>query len=111
MPPKERVFDSMEELIYQFKVVTDMRVPEGEVYSAVEAAKGELGFYIVSRGANKPHRCHVRSPSFINLQSLAGLAKGRYVSDLVAIIGSLDFVMGEVDRGCSARNASSPGTS
>jgi NADH-quinone oxidoreductase subunit D len=98
MPPKERVFDSMEELIYQFKVVTDMKVPAGEVYSAVEGTKGELGFYIVSRGENKPHRLHVRSPSFINLQALPELAQGRYVSDLVAIIGSLDFVMGEVDR-------------
>jgi NADH-quinone oxidoreductase subunit D len=98
MPPKERVLDSMEELIYQFKVVTDMRVPAGEVYSALEAAKGELGFYVVSRGDSKAHRLHVRSPSFINLQALAPLARGRYVSDLVAIIGSLDFVMGEVDR-------------
>jgi NADH-quinone oxidoreductase subunit D len=98
MPPKERVFDSMEELIFQFKVVTDMKVPRGETYFALEAAKGELGFYLVSRGENKPHRCHIRSPSFINLQALPFLAKGRYVSDLVAIIGSLDFVMGEVDR-------------
>ena len=98
MPPKERVFDSMEELIFQFKVVTDMKVPRGEAYSAVEASKGELGFYLVSRGENKPHRCHIRSPSFINLQALPPLAKGRYMSDLVAIIGSLDFVMGECDR-------------
>jgi NADH-quinone oxidoreductase subunit D len=88
----------MEELIYQFKVVTDMRVPRGETYRAIEGSKGELGFYIVSRGDSKPHRCHVRSPSFIHLQALPQLAKGRYISDLVAIIGSLDFVMGECDR-------------
>ncbi|MBI3820499.1 MAG: NADH-quinone oxidoreductase subunit D [Planctomycetes bacterium] len=98
LPARGRVLDSMEELIYQFKVVTDMRLPEGEVYAAIEAAKGELGFYIVSKGERTAHRCGIRSPSFINLQALRPLARGRLLSDLVAIIGSLDFVMGECDR-------------
>jgi NADH-quinone oxidoreductase subunit D len=98
MPPKEKVFSSMEELIYQFKVVTEMRVPRGEVYAAVEASKGELGFYIVGDDGPHPHRVHVRSPSFTNLQAIPPLARGTYISNLVAIIGSLDFVMGECDR-------------
>ncbi|MFQ5506991.1 MAG: NADH dehydrogenase (quinone) subunit D [Planctomycetota bacterium] len=98
LPPKEKVFSSMEELIYQFKVVTDMNVPRGEVYSAVEAAKGELGFYIVGKDGPLAHRLHIRAPSFVNLQAIPALARGCYVSDLVAIIGSLDFVMGECDR-------------
>lgn len=97
-PPRGRVLDSMEELIYQFKVVTDMRLPVGEVYHATEVAKGELGFFIVSKGGRTAHRCGVRSPSFINLQALRPLSRGRLLSDLVAIIGSLDFVMGECDR-------------
>ncbi|HET6202231.1 MAG TPA: NADH dehydrogenase (quinone) subunit D [Planctomycetota bacterium] len=98
LPPKVRALTSMEELIHQFKVVTDLRVPRGEVYRAVEAPKGELGFYLVSKGEIAPHRCHIRSPSFINLQALAPMAVGRRLSDLVAITSSLDFVMGEVDR-------------
>lgn len=98
LPPRGRVLDSMEELIYQFKIVTDMRLPVGEVYHAIEASKGELGFYVVSKGERTPHRIGIRSPSFINLQALRPLARGRLLSDLVAIIGSLDFVMGEVDR-------------
>lgn len=98
LPARGRVLDSMEELIYQFKIVTDMRLPVGEVYAATEAAKGELGFFIVSKGERTAHRCGIRSPSFINLQALRPMARGRLLSDLVAIIGSLDFVMGECDR-------------
>lgn len=98
LPPRGRVLDSMEELIYQFKIVTDMRLPVGEVYVATEAAKGELGFFIVSKGERAAHRCGIRSPSFINLQALRPMSRGRLLSDLVAIIGSLDFVMGECDR-------------
>lgn len=98
LPPKEKVFSSMEELIYQFEVVANMKVPRGEVYSAVEATKGELGFYLVSDDGPRAHRLHVRSPSLLNIQALKTLARGRYISDLVAIIGSLDFVMGECDR-------------
>jgi len=98
LPPKEKVFSSMEELIYQFKVVTEMAVPRGEVYHAVEAAKGELGFYLVGDNGPLAHRLHIRSPSFINIQAIPLLAPGGFISDLVAIIGSLDFVMGECDR-------------
>ena len=75
-----------------------MAVPRGEVYSAIEASKGELGFYIVGDNGPLAHRCHIRSPSFTNIQALKLLGRGCYISDLVAIIGSLDFVMGEVDR-------------
>ena len=98
LPPKDRVYSSMEELIYQFKIVTDMRVPKGEVYRAIEAAKGELGFYLVSDGGTSPYRAHVRSPSFVNMMALEPLCVGRPVADVVAIIGSVDFVMGECDR-------------
>ncbi len=98
LPPKEKAFTSMEELIHQFEVVAEMKVPRGEVYAAVEAAKGELGFYLVADDGPRPHRLHIRSPSFINLQALPKLSRGRYISDMVAIIGSLDFVMGECDR-------------
>ncbi|MEZ5988506.1 MAG: NADH dehydrogenase (quinone) subunit D [Planctomycetota bacterium] len=98
LPPKEKVFSSMEELIYQFKVVTEMRVPRGEVYQAVEGSKGELGFYLCGDDGPHAHRLHVRAPSFHNIQAIPWLARGCYVADLVAIIGSLDFVMGECDR-------------
>ena len=98
LPPKGRVYENMEELIHQFKIVTDLRVPAGEVYLGTEAPKGELGFYIVSRGGTSPYRLRIRSPSFTNLQALPGMAKGRLLADMTAIIGSLDFVMGEVDR-------------
>jgi len=98
LPPKDRIHTSMEELIHQFKVVTAMALPAGEVYSAVESSKGEFGFYLVSDGGDKPVRCFARSPSLLAIQALPALAKGRLLSDMVAIIGSLDFVMGECDR-------------
>ena len=98
LPPKARVHDSMEELIHQFKVVTDMRLPAGEAYVAIESSKGELGFFLASDGTSDPLRCHVRAPGLMNVQSIPLLAEGRLLSDMVAIIGSLDFVMGEVDR-------------
>ncbi len=98
LPPKATVHSSMEELIHQFKIVTDMRLPKGTAYSAVESSKGELGFFIASDGTAKPLRCHVRSPSLLNVQAIPRVAQGRLFSDMVAIIGSLDFVMGEVDR-------------
>ena len=88
----------MEELICQFKVVTDMRLPKGQAYHAVESSKGELGFYVVSDGSSKPQRCHIRAPGLMNIQVIPLLAEGRLLSDIVAVIGSLDFVMGEVDR-------------
>jgi len=98
LPPKGAVMRSMEELIFQFKVVTDLRLPEGEAYHAVESSKGELGFYVRSDGTARPLRCHIRAPGLMNVQAIPLLAKGRLLSDMVAIIGSLDFVMGEVDR-------------
>ena len=98
LPPRESVGTSMEELIHQFKIVTDLALPEGEAYAAVESSKGELGFYIVSDGTSEPQRCHVRAPSLMNVQAIPLLAEDGLISDLVTVIGSLDFVMGEVDR-------------
>ncbi len=99
LPPKEKVLTKMEELIHQFMIVTEgFPAPKGEVYQAIEAPKGELGFYVVSEGGASPHRLKIRSPSFVNLQALARIAQGALISDVVAIIASLDPVMGEVDR-------------
>lgn len=98
LPPKDLVHSSMEELIFQFKVVTDMRLPRGEAYHGVESSKGELGFLVASDGSSKPLRCHIRAPGLMNIQALPMLAKGRLFSDMVSLIGSMDFVMGEVDR-------------
>ncbi len=98
LPPKDKVMTSMEELIFQFKIVTDLRLPSGEAYLGIESSKGELGFFVVSDGTSRPVRCHIRSPSLMNVQAIPLLAQGRLLSDIVAVIGSLDFVMGEVDR-------------
>jgi NADH-quinone oxidoreductase subunit D len=99
LPKKERVLTRMEELIQQFILVTQgFPAPIGEVYHAIEAPKGELGFYIRSEGGKGPYRLHIRSPSFISLQAIEKMAVGGLVSDLVAVIASLDPVMGEVDR-------------
>lgn len=98
LPPKDRVYSSMEELIYQFKIVTDMRPPKGEVYQAIEGAKGELGIYLVSDGSKKPYRARVRAPSYVNIMAIKPLCLNRPIADVVAIIGSIDFVMGECDR-------------
>jgi NADH-quinone oxidoreductase subunit D len=90
---------SMEALIHHFKLATEgYRVPAGEVYFAVESPRGELGFYIIADGSSHPYRAHVRAPSFANLQVLPVIAEGSLVADVVATIGSLDPVMGEVDR-------------
>src|SRR6267142_1856223 len=99
LPKKERVLTSMEELIEQFMLVTEgIKGPVGEVYHAIEAPKGELGFYIRSEGDKSPYRLHIRSPSFINLQAIETMAVGGLLSDLIAVVASLDPVMGEVDR-------------
>jgi NADH-quinone oxidoreductase subunit D len=98
LPPKDKVHTSMEELIFQFKIVTDLRLPAGRCYHGIESSKGELGFLVVSDGTSKPVRCHIRSPGLMNVQAIPPLAEGRLFSDMVALIGSLDFVMGEVDR-------------
>ena len=89
----------MESLIHHFKLFTEgFKVPEGETYVAVESPRGELGVYMVSDGSSKPFRMHVRGPSFVNLQSLPLLLRGGMMSDAVAVISSVDPVMGEVDR-------------
>jgi len=99
LPPKDRVLTRMEELIHHFMNVTQgVNAPPGEVYFAHENPKGELGFYIYSKGGGTPHRLKIRSPSFVNLSILSQLLPGHMVSDVVAILGSLDFVMGECDR-------------
>lgn len=99
LPSKQRVYTKMEELIHDFVIVNfGIDPPVGEVYHAVEAPKGELGFYIYSHGEGYPWRLKIRSPSFVNLQSLPVMLKGVMISDIVAIIGSLDPVMGEADK-------------
>jgi NADH-quinone oxidoreductase subunit D len=99
LPPKNKVLSSMEELIHQFMLVTQgMNVPPGEIYFGHENPKGELGFYIHSRGGGTPYRMKIRSPSFVNLSILSELLPGHMMSDTVVILGSLDFVMGECDR-------------
>jgi len=99
LPPKDKVLTSMEELIHQFILVTQgMNVPPGEVYFGHENPKGELGFYINSKGGGTPFRLKIRSPSFCNLSILSHLLPGHMMSDITAILGSLDFVMGECDR-------------
>lgn len=98
-PPKETIALSMEALIHHFKIFTEgFRVPPGDVYQAVEGPRGELGYYVVSDGGNRPYRVRTRPPSLYNLQALKGLAAGNLIADLVVIIGSLDPVFGEVDR-------------
>ena len=98
-PPRSELATSMEALIHHFKLATEgYRVPAGEVYCAVESPRGELAFYIIADGSSHPYRAHVRAPSFANLQVLPVLAEGSLVADVVATIGSLDPVMGEVDR-------------
>jgi len=98
-PPREELDTSMESLIHHFKLYTEgYHPPVGEAYAAVEGPKGELGFYVVSNGSNMPYRWHERPPSLMNLKSLEILAEGRLIADLIAIIGSIDIVLGEIDR-------------
>ncbi|HZY98937.1 MAG TPA: NADH dehydrogenase (quinone) subunit D [Candidatus Baltobacteraceae bacterium] len=98
-PPKETIALSMEALIHHFKIISEgFRVPPGDVYQAVEGPRGELGYYIVSNGENRPYRVRTRPPSLYNLQALKGIAPGNLIADLVVMIGSLDPVFGEVDR-------------
>lgn len=98
-PPRPRIDESMEALIHHFKLFTEgFRVPAGETYAAVESPRGEIGCYLVSDGGPKPVRMHVRGPSFYNLQALAPMAVGGMVADGVAVISSVDPIMGEVDR-------------
>ena len=99
LPEKEAVLTKMEELIHHFINVTEgVNAPPGEIYFSAENPKGELGFYIVSKGGGTPHRLKIRAPSFVNLQALPIMAKGHMMSDMVTILASVDFVMGECDR-------------
>src|SRR3982751_6082292 len=99
LPPREELHTSMESLIHHFKIVTEgYRVPEGEVYSAIESPRGEFGCYVVSDGGPKPWRVKFRAPSFVALEATATCMTDALVADLIAIVGSLDTVMGEVDR-------------
>ncbi len=99
LPERESMKTSIEALIYHFKIVTEgFHPPVGEVYQAIESPRGELGIYMVSDGSPKPFRCHVRAPSFANLQALAKMIEGRLIADVVACIGSIDVVLGEIDR-------------
>lgn len=99
LPAKKRVMTSMEELIHQFMIVTEgVNAPPGEIYFGAENPKGELGFYINSRGGGTPYRLKIRAPSFVNLSILPRLLPGHMISDVVTMLGSIDFVMGECDR-------------
>ena len=99
LPAKAKVLTKMEELIHQFILVTEgIQAPPGEVYFGAENPKGELGFYIQSKGGGVPYRLKIRAPSFVNLSILPKILPGHMMSDVVAILGSLDFVMGECDR-------------
>jgi NADH-quinone oxidoreductase subunit D len=98
-PSREAMKSNMEELIHHFKLFTEgMHVPEGEVYSAVEHSKGEFGVYLVSDGANKPYRLKLRAPGFSHLAGLDEMSRGHMIADVVAIIGTLDIVFGDIDR-------------
>jgi NADH-quinone oxidoreductase subunit D len=98
-PPKETIAISMEALIHHFKIVSEgFRVPPGDVYQAIEGPRGELAYYLVSNGDNRPYRVRTRPPSMYNLQTLKKMAEGNLIADIVVMIGSLDPVFGEVDR-------------
>jgi len=99
LPDREKMKTQMESLIYHFKIITEgFAVPAGEVYQAVESPRGEMGYYIVSDGTAKPYRVHMRSACFANLQTLAKMCEGHLIADVVAAIGSIDIVLGEIDR-------------
>jgi NADH dehydrogenase I D subunit len=100
LPPKDNVLKSMESMIHHFILITKgpMAAPEGEIYSAVEAPKGELGFYLASDGTGKPYRMRVRSPSFVHASVIPRLCEGALIADVIANIGTVDIVLGECDR-------------
>jgi NADH-quinone oxidoreductase subunit D len=99
LPDREQMKTGMESLIHHFKIVTEgFAVPAGEVYQGIECGHGQVGYYVVSDGTAKPYRVHMRYPSFATLQALETMCKGRLIADLVAVIGSIDIVLGEIDR-------------
>jgi len=99
LPDREKMKTEMEALIYHFKIITEgFAVPEGEVYQAVESPRGEMGYYVVSDGGPKPYRVHMRSACLANMQTLPKMCEGRLLADVVAAIGRIDIVLGEIDR-------------
>jgi NADH-quinone oxidoreductase subunit D len=99
LPDREKMKTQMESLIHHFKIVTEgFSVPAGEVYQGIESSRGQMGYYVVSDGTAKPWRVHMRNPSFASLQALETMCRGRSISDVVAVIGSIDVVLGEIDR-------------
>ena len=99
LPPRHELATSMEALIHHFKLVTEgFRVPPGEVYSAVESPRGELGCFVVADGSAKPARVHMRDPSFVNLQALKHMGEGSLIADFIACIAMLDPILGGIDR-------------
>jgi NADH-quinone oxidoreductase subunit D len=99
LPDREKMKTQMEALIHHFKIVTEgFAVPAGEVYQAIESPRGQMGYYVVSDGTAKPYRVHMRNPSFATLQALETMCQGRMLADVVAVIGSIDIVLGEIDR-------------
>ena len=98
-PDREKMKTEMEALIYHFKIVYEgFKVPAGEVYQAIESPRGELGYYVVSDGSAKPYRVHIHGPSFGNLQATSRMIEGKLIADVIASLGSMDFVLGDVDR-------------
>ena len=98
-PKRDDLKNSMEALIHHFKLFSEgFRVPKGEIYTCVEAPKGEFGVYLISDGSNKPYKCKIRAPGFSHLQAMDYLLKGHMLADVPAVLGSLDIVFGEVDR-------------
>ncbi len=99
LPPKQDVVNTIEGLIHHFKIISEGYKPEpGEIYQGIEAPKGELGYYLISDGSSHPYRMKIRPPSFVNLQALPLMVEGRLLADVVAVIGTLDIVLGEIDR-------------
>ncbi len=99
LPDREKMKTEMEAMIHHFKIVTEgFFVPPGEVYQGIESPRGEMGYYVVSDGTAKPYRVHMRNPTFASLQAIETMCKGRLIADLVAVIGSIDIVLGEIDR-------------
>ncbi len=99
LPPKEQVVSNIESLIFHFKLVVEgFSAPVGDVYHSIESPKGEIGYYIVSDGSNKPYRVKVRPPCFVNISALPKMIEGRLIADVIAVIGSIDIVLGEIDR-------------
>ena len=99
LPDREKMKTQMESLIYHFKIITEgFAVPAGDVYVPIESPRGEMGYHVVSDGTAKPYRVHMRTPSFANLQLLETMTVGRLIADVVAAIGSIDIVLGEIDR-------------